>query len=294
VFIHSPGASALDLDLANDQPAYAAPPGALTWRSAAERNRQLSLWRRAVLTRFGEQTRALRVAWVLESLFNVKRGYAFASNQYLADATGMATRDLQKGLLALEGEAIIRVIHRSRTTTRVMWPRRIWLADGTSTVDVSRHVHHVDVHNLRRLPRTSQLAYARAASVERDRHNGANGYAAAERPKAPPDTGRSEQARHGGRGRRACERSDRPSVSRNVAQRNSQESSEAMTRFHWAKAAKQARAWQAQREPQTVIRIEPDESFWRAWRYDPAGMKASGYSVQKLGSKWVVLLRARP
>jgi hypothetical protein len=183
----TPFASALDLDLAD--PAYA-PPGALTWRSAAERNRQIAAWRRAVLTRFGQQTRALRVAWALESLFNVKRGYAFASNQYLADATGMAMRDVQKGLLALEGEAIIRVVNRGRTTTRAVWPRRMWLADDTSTVDVSRHVHPVDVHNLRKLPRTSQLAYARAANAQRDRRNGANGHGAAdaERPAGAADT----------------------------------------------------------------------------------------------------------
>jgi hypothetical protein len=189
----TPFASALDLECPDDkqQPdELVAPADVLTWRSAAERNRQIAAWRRAVLTRFGEHTRAQRVAWALESLFSVKHGYAFASNQYLADATGMAISDVQKGLRALDGEAIARVVKRSRITTRAVWPRRMWLADGIATVATSRHSHDVATQNLRRLPPTSQLAYARAASAQRDRHNGANRHAAAdaERSTPPADT----------------------------------------------------------------------------------------------------------
>jgi hypothetical protein len=60
----TPFASALDLDehADNQLDEIAAPEDALTWRSAAQRNRQIAAWRRAVLTRFGERPRALRVA----------------------------------------------------------------------------------------------------------------------------------------------------------------------------------------------------------------------------------------
>ena len=75
-----------------------APSGALTWGSAAERNRQLRLWRRAVFSIFGEQPRAIRVAWVLTDLFNVKKGYAFPSNYYLAEETKMAVNKLRATL----------------------------------------------------------------------------------------------------------------------------------------------------------------------------------------------------
>jgi hypothetical protein len=175
----APLVSTLDIEPADDQQTdeQAAPDGALTWHTPAERNRRLSIWRRAVLTRYGEHTRALRVAWVLESLFNAKLGYAFPSNEYLADATGMAVSDVQKGLRALDGEAIIRVLKRSRTTTRAVWPKRMWSADDIATVATSRHSHDVATHKLRRLPLTSQLAYARAASAQRDRRSGANGHA---------------------------------------------------------------------------------------------------------------------
>jgi hypothetical protein len=134
----APFASALDIEHADHRqavPNCATPAGALTWRTAAERNKRLGAWRRAVLTRYGEQTRALRVAWVLEGLFNIKRGYAFPSNEYLADATGMAVSDVQKGLRALDCEAIIRVLKRSRTTKRAVWPKRMWSADDIAKKD---------------------------------------------------------------------------------------------------------------------------------------------------------------
>jgi hypothetical protein len=123
-----------------------------------------------------------------------KRGYAFPSNEYLADATGMAVSDVQKGLHALDGEAIIRVLKRSRTTTRAVWPKRMWSADDIATVATSRHSHDVARHNLRRLLPRTQLAYARAASAQRDRRNGAtgNGDDVAERESDP--TGRASAA----------------------------------------------------------------------------------------------------
>jgi hypothetical protein len=137
-----------------------APHGALTWRTARERNQLLRHWRRYVLTRYGE--RALRVAWVLQDLFNVKTGCAFPSNEYLAAETGMPLRDVEKGLQDLDDEAIVRIIKRGRNTSRKIWPKRIF---DPSTMDGPRPVHTVDTHNLRRLhtPK-SQHAMARAAA----------------------------------------------------------------------------------------------------------------------------------
>jgi hypothetical protein len=102
------------------------PPGALTWSSAAERNRRLEVWRRAVFAIFGEQTRCVRVAWVLMSLFNVKMGYAFPTNPFLAEETRMAVNKLRETLLILEnGRAIIRAYRINPATgqkQRVIYP----------------------------------------------------------------------------------------------------------------------------------------------------------------------------
>ena len=86
-----------------------APSDTLTWASAAERNRLLKLWRHAVIVRFGERPRCIRLAWVLMDLFNVKSGYAFPTNYYLAEETNMWVSHVGETLLILEsGGAIIR------------------------------------------------------------------------------------------------------------------------------------------------------------------------------------------
>src|SRR5579872_5186048 len=68
--------------------ADATPARALTWGSSYERNKLLKLWRRSVCIMFAEQSRCIRLAWALASLFNVKTGYAYASNSVLAGETG--------------------------------------------------------------------------------------------------------------------------------------------------------------------------------------------------------------
>jgi hypothetical protein len=86
-----------------------APSGALTWTSTKDRNRVLKLWRHAVFAVFAEQPRAIRIASVLVDLFNVKKGYCFATNAYLAQETSIAANKLRATLLILEdGGAIIR------------------------------------------------------------------------------------------------------------------------------------------------------------------------------------------
>ena len=97
------------------------PPGVLTWSSNAERNKLLIAWRRAVCIAFGEQTRCLRVAWILDNLFNPKTGYAHPSNKYLAIETGIAENKVRAALGILEaGGAITR-----RTIIRNGIPQRV-------------------------------------------------------------------------------------------------------------------------------------------------------------------------
>ena len=78
------------------------PPQTLSWRSATERNRKLRAWRRAIMTVFSEQTRVLRIAWALEGLFNVKTGYAYPSNSWLANETGVQENHVRAALLTME------------------------------------------------------------------------------------------------------------------------------------------------------------------------------------------------
>jgi hypothetical protein len=103
-----------------------APPGALTWASSAERNRLLRLWRRAVFAMFGQQARCVRVACVLMGLFNTKSGYAFPTNEYLAEETNIAVNKVRETLGILEsGGAIMRANVTNPATSqmqRVIYP----------------------------------------------------------------------------------------------------------------------------------------------------------------------------
>lgn len=160
------------------------PPGALTWASPAERNRRLKVWRRAVFAVFGEQARCARLACVLMDLFNVKRGYAFPTNSYLAGETNMAVNKLRATLLILEsGGAIIRaeVINAATgQTQRVIYPAsaiipRPALGHGGGAPPWGRggEPQQPGHQNLRRIPRiqSSQFALAQADSTRRDERN---------------------------------------------------------------------------------------------------------------------------
>jgi hypothetical protein len=74
------------------------PSGALTWGSAAERNKRLMPWRRAVSMTFAEQPRCLRVAWALDHLFNAKTAYAYPLNKRLVDMTRLPINRVQESL----------------------------------------------------------------------------------------------------------------------------------------------------------------------------------------------------
>jgi len=127
-----------------------APSGALTWGSAAERNRKLIPWRRAISMTFAERPRCLRVAWALDGLFNGKSGYAYPVNADLANMTGLPINKVQDALLALESDgAILRI---TRVTSggrreRLIYPATALLptpAGGvavTPTMGVGGHPH---------------------------------------------------------------------------------------------------------------------------------------------------------
>ncbi len=84
-------------------------------------------------------------AWILDSLFNARTGYAHPSNTYLANETGIAVNKVQEALAELEaGGAIVRVV-------------------------MTGHPQQLGVQNLRRIIPRSQLAYAQAAAALRDR-----------------------------------------------------------------------------------------------------------------------------
>jgi hypothetical protein len=161
-----------------------APSGALTWATAAERNQQLRRWRRAVFSIFGEQPRAIRVAWLLTDLFSIKGGYAFPSNAYLAEETNIAGNKLRATLGILEsGGAIIRadVINASTgQTQRVVYPAtaiipRPALGHGGGAPPWGRggEPQQPGHQNLRRIPRiqSSQIGLAQAHSRRRDERN---------------------------------------------------------------------------------------------------------------------------
>jgi hypothetical protein len=157
------------------------PSGALTWGSAAERNKRLMPWRRAVSMTFAEQPRCLRVAWALDHLFNAKTAYAYPLNQHLADMTGLPINKVQESLLALESDgAILRItqVTPGGRRQRLIYPATALLPTPTvgqpvtPTVGVGGHPQQVGVHNLikrARLPKTELDRARLAAKLRQER-----------------------------------------------------------------------------------------------------------------------------
>jgi hypothetical protein len=157
-----------------------APSGALTWASAAQRNRKLIPWRRAISMTFEVRPRCLRVAWALDHLFNAKTGYAYPLNEHLADMTGLPINKVQEALLTLESDgAIVRVtMVWHGQPQRVIYPAKALIptpAVGvgvTPTMGVGGHPQQVGVHNLIkkvRLPKTELERARLAAKVRQER-----------------------------------------------------------------------------------------------------------------------------
>jgi hypothetical protein len=150
-----------------------APRGALTWETAAQRSRKLREWQRGVLATFGEQARAVRLAWVLSNLFNTKTGYCFASNGMLADMTVMAENKVRATRLILEqGRAIVRgsITHANGRKQRIIYPATAIVPRPTS--GRGGEPQQMGLHTLKRgprLPKTQWEAAARAAQLRQQR-----------------------------------------------------------------------------------------------------------------------------
>lgn len=103
------------------------PDNARTWTSPRQKADLLRAWRRAVCTAFPESSRVIRVAWLLGELFHAK-GYAFASDPYLARETGIAVNKVQDTLHTLhKGGAVVRVHVAGNLEERRIYPMRTLL-----------------------------------------------------------------------------------------------------------------------------------------------------------------------
>jgi hypothetical protein len=178
-----------------------APPGVITWRSNAERNKLLIPWRLAVCIAFAEYPRCLRVALgALDHLFNGKSGFCNASNTKLSKLTGLPVNKVQEALVKLEDDGAIRRLITAAASGSQRW-RAVYpatsilavLGEGvTPMVGVTGNPHVAGVHNLRRrvrLPKTEFERAQLAATIRQQRENpehGSNRRTSEDEPHAPP------------------------------------------------------------------------------------------------------------
>jgi hypothetical protein len=54
-----------------------------------------------------------------------------------------------------------------------------------------------------------------------------------------------------------------------------------VTKRNWDTAHLRAKLSDEHSRAKEIIAVPTDKSFWKAWRDDPAGMRASGYHVRK-------------
>ena len=101
------------------------PEHALTWPSSKQRTAKICAWRTAVIGRYSESARPLRIAWTIEGLA-VKKGYAYCSDSYLSKTLGIHTTGIQRGLTELERDGVI--VRASVFTGAAEPERRIWLS----------------------------------------------------------------------------------------------------------------------------------------------------------------------
>jgi hypothetical protein len=196
-------ASALDIEHADHRqavPDCAAPAGALTWRTAAERNKRLGAWRRAVFATFAAQPRALRLTTVLKDLFHVREGYAFARNSHLAAEAVLPERTVQTTLAALESRGAITraMIVAGGKWLRVIYPavaviERVAGGDLQGSwrgVIPSDHDPRGSLMNLsQRTPKRPRSERERARRAAALREHKASRRAAAESPAMPSPEG---------------------------------------------------------------------------------------------------------
>jgi hypothetical protein len=110
-----------------------APPGALVWFSWQERARLKAEWRDAVIKTYPNDSRALRLAWVLCDLAHA-RGFANASDEYLSSKVGFYNYTVNRTLAQFEKAGAIIRAHVPRGTLK--WERRIFL--GAAIINAQR------------------------------------------------------------------------------------------------------------------------------------------------------------
>lgn len=157
--------------------AAAVPAKAVRWSKASDRARKLYTWRTAVGRHFAGSARVLRVAWTLEWMFNLHRGYAFPTDGRLAQELDIPILKVQQALLDLErAGGIVRasVVQSDGKKQRRIWPSTelpavIFPATGGMDIPhdrVKRIPRHGETENLieetaprgRRLSTTQQEA----------------------------------------------------------------------------------------------------------------------------------------
>jgi hypothetical protein len=99
------------------------PAGSLTWKGRRHFKSRMIEWRQAIWAEFPTEARVLKVAWCLEGLFE-GRGYAFASNPYLAAQTAIPINKVEQALKALsDAGAIVRAhVFTKRGLQRRLFP----------------------------------------------------------------------------------------------------------------------------------------------------------------------------
>jgi hypothetical protein len=149
-----------------------APPMSLRWHSRHQRNRVLRQWRRTVFAAFGDQSRCIRVAWVLLDLFHAERGFAYPSDPYLANETGLPLNKLQAALTTLDrGGAIIRVhvVAKDGRTQRRIFPSRVLIPPEAGGIDTPQLMGGQNLNVRKTRQSLTQLDMARLDAMRRDR-----------------------------------------------------------------------------------------------------------------------------
>jgi hypothetical protein len=149
------------------------PASALTWNSRTQRNRLLQVWRGAIFSAFGDQARCIRLAWVLADLFHAEKGYAFASDPYLATATGLPVNKLQATLTGLDrGGGIVRthVFQPNGRSQRRIYPASTLIPPTVGGMDTPQQLGGQNLSSIPRTPRTpkTQLDLARLEAARRN------------------------------------------------------------------------------------------------------------------------------
>jgi hypothetical protein len=100
------------------------PAGALPKAPSRQKGLLRRQWRQAVMCRFAESPRILKIAWALQEL-SAKNGYAFATDRHLASETSVPLDKVERALKELQDAGCIIRVH---VYQKAMSQRRIFLS----------------------------------------------------------------------------------------------------------------------------------------------------------------------